>query len=304
MYEVDRVLQYPARSTVKYVPQEMLCSARHPFSRIVQQRRAVVLRILMKNQYMPLSGLLSAVQSQGVEADGETLAFDLLNLRQAGIQISKEGSIYRLTDNIHLDAPPEQLPIAARKQMAEVEKQIQQYVTAYEDILPSKLVDSLIRCGSGGKDTAAYFEEAVGKLFSLAGYDVQWLGQGRGRVADVIVKYKDALPAKSYALVIDTKAYEKYTFPAGDVRKMKEYVLQHGGELMKDMIPRHAFVFVSMAFGPPESHLEEIAADTAVSGAAADVFSLMAFAAKALKRELSIADMYPYFTTNRQFVCP
>ena len=42
-YEVDRVLQYSARSTVKYVPQEMLCSAHHPFAQIVQQRQAYVI---------------------------------------------------------------------------------------------------------------------------------------------------------------------------------------------------------------------------------------------------------------------
>ena len=75
-------------------------------------------------------------------------------------------------------------------------------------------------------------------------------------------------------------------------------------ELMQDMIPNHAFLFASMAFKPPEGPLEEIAADTAVSGTTADVFSLMDFAAKVLKQEISIKDMYPHFTTNRQFVCP
>lgn len=35
VYEVDRVLQYAARSTVKYVPQEMLCSDHHPFADVV-----------------------------------------------------------------------------------------------------------------------------------------------------------------------------------------------------------------------------------------------------------------------------
>lgn len=34
--EVDRILQYSARSTVKYIPVEMLCSEHHPFSQIVK----------------------------------------------------------------------------------------------------------------------------------------------------------------------------------------------------------------------------------------------------------------------------
>lgn len=303
-YEVDRVLQYSARSTVKYVPQEMLCSAHHPFAQIVQQRRAAVLRILSQKPYMAISDLTSAVQAQGLEADEETLAFDILNLRQAGIQISKEVSIYRLTDNIHLDTPPEQLPIKVQGRVADVEKQIERYVMAYEDILPSKLVDNLIRYGSGGAKTAAYFEDTVRALFSIMGYEAKCLGQGRGRVTDVIVKYRDPLYSKSYALMIDTKASNPYAFPAGDVRKMKEYIALHGKELMQDMIPNHAFLFASMAFKPPEGPLEEIAADTAVSGTTADVFSLMDFAAKVLKQEISIKDMYPHFTTNRQFVCP
>ena len=88
----------------------------------------------------------------------------------------------------------------------------------YEDSLPSRLVDNLIRYGYDGTNSAALFEMTVEKLFSFMGYEAQCLGQGHGRVADVIAKYRDAFYAKSYGLIIDTKAYEKYNFPAGDVR--------------------------------------------------------------------------------------
>lgn len=302
-YEVDRVLQYAARSTIKYIPQEMLCSDHHPFAEVVQQRRVAILKILAKNPYIAISELLSAVIALGAETDEETLAFDILNLCQAGIQISKEQSFYRLTDRIKLDVAPNHKPITTQQKVAGVEKQIEHYVMVYEDSLPSRLVDNLIRYGYDGIKSAALFEMTVEKFFSFMGYETQCLGQGHGRVADVIAKYRDSLYAKSYGLIIDTKAYEKYTFPAGDVRKMKEYVILHGEELMQDMIPHHAFAFISMAFSLPDEHLSEIAENTAVYGTAIDVFSLMEIGSKVAKQEISIAELYSKFTTNKQFVC-
>ena len=100
--------------------------------------------------------------------------------------------------------------------------------------MPSRLVDNLIRYGYGGTETAALFEASVDKFFKLLGYDSNCLGQGHGRVADVIAKYRAAQYAKSYGLIIDAKAYPKYPFPAGDVRKMKEYIELHGAELLAD----------------------------------------------------------------------
>lgn len=89
VYEVDRVLQYAARSTIKYIPQEMLCSDHHPFAAVVQQRRVAILKVLAKKPYLAISDLLSEVIALGIDTDMETLAFDILNLRQAGIQYQK-----------------------------------------------------------------------------------------------------------------------------------------------------------------------------------------------------------------------
>ena len=222
---------------------------------------------------------------------------------QNPIQISKERSYYRLLDKIRLDIIPDRAPVTQRQKVEGLEKKIEHFVMKYEDSLPARLVDNLIRYGCGGAKTAAAFEMSVSQLFSLMGYESDCLGQGHGRVADVTVKYRDKLPPNSYGLIVDTKAYEKYTFPAGDVRKMKEYISSHGVQFMQDMIPKYAFVFVSTAFGAPEEKLEEIARDTGVGGTAIDVFSLMELGAKVVKRELSIAGIYPMFAANKQFVC-
>lgn len=120
----------------------------------------------------------------------------------------------------------------------------------------------------------------------------------------MIAKYRAPSYPKSYGLIIDAKAYEKYPFPAGDVRKMKEYINLHGVELMQDMIPRHAFAFISMAFTDPDEKLEEIANDTAVRGTAIDVFTLLELGSRVAKQEVSIADLYDSFITNKLYQCP
>lgn len=302
VYEVDRVLQYAAVSTTKYIPQEMLCSDHHPFTEVVQQRRVAILKRLSGTPYLPITQLLEQIQSDGIDTDEETLAFDILNLQQAGIRIFKERSYYRLADKIQLDeVKGKKVPI--HQQVDGIEKQIEHYVTVYADSLPTRLIDNLIRYGYDGTNSAALFEMTVDRFFSNMGYESQCLGQGHGRVADVIAKYRDPSYPKSYGIIIDAKAYEKYTFPAGDVRKMKEYIRLHGMELMQDMIPRHAFAFISMDFSLPDGKLEEIASDTAVNGTAIDVFSLLKLGSKIAKQEVSIADLYDSFITNKLFVC-
>ena len=84
---------------------------------------------------------------------------------------------------------------------------------------------------------------------------------------------------------------------------MKEYIGTHMPTLMQEMIPKYAFAFISMAFTMPDEHLSEIARDTAVNGTAIDVFSLMELGSKVAKQEVSIADIYSRFTTNKMFVC-
>lgn len=295
-FEVDRVLQYGAKSTVKYVPQEMLCSEHHTFPRVVQERRIAILKVLSKAANVRIDELLSTLNSNGVEIDEETLKFDLINLKQAGINVEKELSCYRLADKIKLDIIPEKTQEAAT--VDDVEKAITHYVTIYADTLPARLVDNLIRYGYGGTETAALFESSVDRFFKLLGYDSNCLGQGHGRVADVIVKYRAAQYAKSYGLIIDAKAYSKYNFPVGDVRKMKEYIELHGTELLEDKIPHHAFAFVSMDFTNPKSHLHEIAEETAINGTAITVYELFKLGDMVAQNQMAIADIFPMFTTN------
>ena len=302
--EVDQILRYDARSSVKYVPQEMLCSDKNPFSEMVQDRRFALLKIMNDSQIKSIDKIIEELKNIQIEIDEQTVKCELTNLAQAGFQVLHDHDSYCLKDKLLLD---EKITVNRGVKSAlsidELEKSIEHYVVEYEDSLPSRLVDSLIRYGSTGRDNCAEFEGAVTRFFTFMGYDSTQLGQGNGRVADVIARYRDSMVAKSYGIIIDAKAYTKYNFSAGDVRKMKEYIFLHQQELMKEMIPRHAYAFVSMDFVPEEKHLLEISKDTAVNGTAIDVYTLLELGAKVSKQEVKISDLYNSFTTNKRYVC-
>ena len=82
---------------------------------------------------------------------------------------------------------------------------------------------------------------------------------------------------------------------------MKEYITLHGSELMQEMIPNLAFAFISMDFTTPDTHLQEIATDTAVNGTAIDVYELMKLGDMVTRSEISISDIYTKFVTNQRF---
>ena len=302
--EVENVLRYDAKSVPKYVPQEMLCSEKNPFSSIVQKRRFAILQALQKRKLTPLMDLTTIITQDGMSIDIETVKFELTNLSQAGFQISHDQDVYCMKDNLILDEQKESIKNINLSSQDSLERCIEHYVVEYADSIPSRLIDSLIRYGSTGRDNCTEFEGAVTRFFTFMGYESTQLGQGNGRVADVIARYKDTMMPKSYALIIDAKAYSKYNFNASDVRKMKEYIKLHQQELMMEMIPKHAYAFVSMDFVPEGKALNEISTDTAVQGTAIDVFTLLELGAKISKQELKIADIYNSFTTDKRYVCP
>ena len=176
--DVDRVLQYAAKSTVKYIPIEMLCSDHHPFTRLIQRRRAAILEILGEVSYIRKSDLVAMISSRGIEIDEQQVDFDIINLQQAGISIFKEQSYYRLVDKIILDKP-----IIVEKneveRINEIEKQIEEKVTMYDGSIPSRIVADLIRYGYDGRKSSTLFEMTVNSMFKFLGYESEHLGRER-----------------------------------------------------------------------------------------------------------------------------
>lgn len=299
--EVDRVLRYKAKSIVKYVPEEMLCSDKQQLKQIVRKRRFSILQVLSDRKPYSLEMIKDKINSK-FEIDIEKLHFELTNLIQAGFKITKEDTYYQLADNLLLDEDKyTALSKTEKEKQDDIEAAIEKFSVKYEDTIPARLIDSLIRYGCAGHDNCTDFEGAVSRFFTFIGYETDWLGQGNGRVADVLAKYRDEKPPRSYGIIIDAKAYKKYNFNAADRRKMKEYIGLHFNEFLQQSISKAAFAFISMDFVPEESALKEIAEETVVDGTAIDVYTLLELGNKVRKQEVSISKLYSSFCTNKRY---
>ena len=139
--EVENVLRYNAKSISKYVPQEMLCSEKNPFSSIVQRRRFAILQALQSRKLTPIAELTAKINEVGLSIDIETVKFELTSLSQAGFQISHDHDIYCMQDNLILDERKEEIEKIDVSSYDSLEKSIEHYVVEYADSIPSRLVD-------------------------------------------------------------------------------------------------------------------------------------------------------------------
>ncbi len=298
--QVEGILRYNARRIRRYVPSEMLCSDHHAFPKLVQKRRVVILDSL-RQKPVTIKDLICQLLRNEIEANEKTVRFEIISLRQAGFHIVSDGLYYRLEDNIELDVELE-LFASINEEESYLERVIETLVVEYESTIPSRLVDNLVRYGVDGSK-GKEFESVVAEYFKYLGYDTSYLGQGRGRVSDVIARYIDGVYAKSYGIIIDAKATDtKYSFPASDLRKMKEYIETHGIELMEYKIPNHAFAFVSSDFiDDVKRPLEEIYKEKYVPGTAIKVVDLLELGDGMVKGKYKISELYNQFSTNQLF---
>ncbi len=296
--EIESVLRYKASSIERHVPGEMLCSNHHSFPKLVQKRRYLILNALKEN-YKTLNELKETLSLNDIHSSGEICLFEIINLKNAGFRIEDNGGYYKLKDRISLDFK-ERSTDDPDSDINKVDMLIEEMVVKYNRSIPPKLVDHLIRFGyDGSKGTD--FEGVVAEFFNFLGYEAEYLGQGRGRVADILVNYKHpTVYANSYAVIVDAKATSsRYSFPASDKRKMKEYIRTHGPQLLSAHIPRHAFSFVSSKFiNDVKPHFKEIENETGLRGVAIPVLILLDLGDKICKREKRIDTLYDIFQTN------
>jgi hypothetical protein len=297
--EIRNILRYDAKRTRKQVLSEMLCSNHHPLAKNLQLRRAKILEVLQAA--ITIESIVNKLIDDGIQIDNDIVHYELINLEQIGFEIRNDGMNYVLVDRIKLDINPILLDEYQPVQTTGVEKNILDAVLRYQSSVPPKLVDNLIRYGNDGTK-GQEFESVVADYFTFLGYETTYLGQGRGRVADVIAKYRDTNYQNSYAVIVDAKATNtQYNFPAPDIRKMKEYINEHGMELLHDLIPRHSFSFVSSSFSNPNSKVQEIASDTAVNGCYIKVDTLLELGEKVSQGVVSISTLYGNYIVNDEF---
>lgn len=296
----DRVLRTTAKSSIKYIPEEMLCSVKHPFCAYVQRRRYLELKALNQGKTIRMTDLIALLLKEGVDITEETLKFDIINFKNIGLRVERELELVRLLDKVELDGNTKRAKEATPVEEG-IEEEIKHYVTMYEDTIPAKLINNLLLNAYSEIGSPTLFEGAVCNFFSFMGFESQLLGQGRGRVADVIAKYRSPRPVESYAIIVDAKAYSVYDFPAADVRKMKEYINKHTPQLMEEHISKFAYAFISFDFSSScGDKLNEIADDTSVAGVAIDIPTLLAYGSRIIKSELKLQELYPLLCTNQR----
>lgn len=110
------------------------------------------------------------------------------------------------------------------------------------------LLADLVELGQDDTKSAAKkgfdFEKMVSEAFSNLNFDVDFLGQGKGRQPDAIIKFRK----ENIAFIVDAKAYSNgYDMGTGD-RAIKEYINSYCPKLDNEGYKRIGFIIVSNSF--------------------------------------------------------
>jgi len=295
---VEKILRYDARRIVRNVPVEMLCSDHHPFPKLIQKRRSKILFFLESAR--TITDLTELLKDFSIQCSESDIKLEIINLRNAGFTIEENAGYFKLVDKVELDIP--ELVVEGEEIIDPIEQSIGNFVVKYENTIPARYIDHIIRFAFDSRENNR-FESIITEYFRFIGYLTERLGQGRGRVPDLLAKcLHSKYYSKSYALIIDAKSSSTfYRFPASDKRKMKEYISRFGPYLLKQKIPKHAFSFISSNFSENiEENLSEISAETGIDGCAIDVFQLLELGNKIKQQLLKIEDIYHLYNTNNK----
>jgi len=115
------------------------------------------------------------------------------------------------------------------------------------DCLPALAVgddDTERQCAEHGATSSVELEKRVALALRILGFDVEGLGQGSGRVADGIARWR---PGR-WAVVYDAKVRRSGFVMGTEDRKFREYIERHGKELERDGVDSIYFAVVSSSF--------------------------------------------------------
>jgi len=129
----------------------------------------------------------------------------------------------------------------------------------------------------------ADFEKKTATLFSMLGFDVELLGQGKGRTVDIISR---AWSEKPYVLLIDCKARSKKDFKlnSGEERTIIEYIKSFMYEYPKESGFEKHYLIVSSGFKNDDENIRrKIKAETNVDISFIDIETLLFLLTKQLQ---------------------
>src|SRR6218665_328062 len=108
----------------------------------------------------------------------------------------------------------------------------------------SKLVELGSQTELSTSSKGAEFEKLVSEIFKHLDFDVEALGQGKGRNPDAIIKLRE----ENTAFIVDAKAYSSGYSLGLDDRAIREYINFHCGKLQKEGYKKIGFIIVSNSF--------------------------------------------------------
>lgn len=141
-----------------------------------------------------------------------------------------------------------------------VEKSIS---TIYDYIPP--IVSDLIEAGAMKGDTRAVkgvtYEKKIATMFRMLDFEVDKLGQGKGREPDGIITYRQ----ENIAFIYDAKVRENGYSIGVDDRAIKEYIEQYHNQLDKKGYKKIGFLIISSEFnGNAEETIDELTIETPI----------------------------------------
>lgn len=154
----------------------------------------------------------------------------------------------------------------------------------YEWVFPS--VSKVVELGEATNKSAsskgADFEKAVATVFQQLGFDVNFLGQGKGRNPDAIATY----PQDQVSFIIDAKAYSDGYNLGVDDRAFRDYIREWCPKLKNQGLYKIGFIIVSNSF---KSTLDELAKDLTWN---TDIKRFILFETKALLHLLAFKNKH------------
>lgn len=132
--------------------------------------------------------------------------------------------------------------------------------------LTDYLIPKVAKLGEYGAQTdisssakGSQFEKLVGDVFKLLDFEVELLGQGKGRNPDLIIKFRE----DHTAFIVDAKAHKNDYGLGLDDRAIREYINYHCPKLIKGGFRKIGFIIVSNSFKPDfDTFINEITWET------------------------------------------
>ena len=118
------------------------------------------------------------------------------------------------------------------------------FSSVHRDRKVSKLIELGNSSDKPSSQKGSQFEKLVGEIFNLLDFDVEILGQGKGRNPDAIIKYRE----ENTAFIVDAKAYSSGYNLGLDDRAIKEYINYYCPKLQKEGYKKIGFIIVSNSF--------------------------------------------------------